>query len=63
MINTNKTFKFKGGDIMSLNSSRKVEVEERKAEENLKGTFISVMLLGSFIIVAWLGVWLLFLSR
>lgn len=32
-------------------------------EQNLKGTFTSVMLLGGFIIVTWVSVFLLFLSR
>ncbi|MCG7344302.1 cytochrome c oxidase subunit 2A [Sporosarcina sp. ACRSL] len=30
---------------------------------NLKGTFISVMLLGVFILVLWFGLYALFLSR
>ena len=30
---------------------------------NLKGTFISVMLLGVFILVTWFGLYALFLSR
>lgn len=34
-----------------------------KEEDSFKGTFISVMLLGGFIIITWVGVWSLFLSR
>jgi len=37
--------------------------EETKEEESYKGTFVSVMLLGGFLILSWIGVWLLFLSR
>ena len=32
-------------------------------EHSLKGTFAGVMLLGAFLIVSWLGVFLLFLQR
>jgi hypothetical protein len=32
-------------------------------EENLKGTFASVMLLGGFLAVSWLLVFILFLTR
>lgn len=43
------------------------EETERKTEEkkeySLKGTFISVMLLGVFIIVSWAGVFALFQLR
>lgn len=42
---------------------KNVEDQNVEAEPDFKGTFISVMLLGGFIIVTWLGVWLLFLSR
>lgn len=34
-----------------------------KPEPNLKGTLISVGILGLFIIVSWVGVWALYLSR
>ena len=33
-----------------------------KSGIDLRGTFISVMLLGGFIIISWLGIYLLFLS-
>lgn len=32
-------------------------------EHSLKGTFVSVMLLGGFLIVTWLGVFMLFIYR
>lgn len=39
------------------------EEHETEKEITLKGTFLSVMLLGIFIIISWTGAWLLFLSR
>src|SRR5690625_3370463 len=50
--------------IMSKNhhESSKDNVPE-KSGIDLRGTFISVMLLGGFIIISWLGIYLLFLSR
>ncbi|MEN1969392.1 cytochrome c oxidase subunit 2A [Lentibacillus sp. N15] len=42
---------------------KSVEKLESKQNSSLKGTFASVMLLGAFIIVSWVGVWILFLSR
>lgn len=32
-------------------------------EESLKGTFVSVMLLGGFLAVSWFGVFIIFLLR
>ncbi|CAG7647702.1 cytochrome c oxidase subunit 2A [Paenibacillus allorhizosphaerae] len=32
-------------------------------DQNLSGTFVSVMILGAFLLVTWVGVFLLFLSR
>ena len=45
-------------------SERKV-TEKRKLDEKnqLKGTFVSVMILGALIVVCWVGVWMLYLSR
>ncbi|MGM8365384.1 cytochrome c oxidase subunit 2A [Virgibacillus sp. W0181] len=37
--------------------------DEDSKEHSFKGTFVSVMLLGGFLIVSWIGVWALFLSR
>ncbi|GGB33110.1 cytochrome c oxidase subunit 2A [Virgibacillus dakarensis] len=39
------------------------ESSTQKKNPELKGTFISVMLLGVFIIVSWAGVYALFMSR
>lgn len=39
------------------------EQEIEATDETLKGTFVSVMLLGAVIFLSWMGVWLLFLSR
>ncbi|WP_203245892.1 cytochrome c oxidase subunit 2A [Sporosarcina beigongshangi] len=36
---------------------------EMDAEVSLKGTFISVMLVGIFILISWFGLYALFLSR
>lgn len=41
----------------------KKEVSEENKEVDLRGTFLSVMLLGGFIIVSWAGVWALFMYR
>ncbi|WP_256759921.1 cytochrome c oxidase subunit 2A [Cohnella sp. WQ 127256] len=32
-------------------------------EESLKGTFVSVLLLGAFLLLTWLGIFILFISR
>lgn len=32
-------------------------------EQSLKGTFVSVMLLGGFLALTWLGVFFLFITR
>jgi hypothetical protein len=34
-----------------------------KEKDSLKGTFTSVMLLGGFIALSWLGVFILFINR
>jgi len=34
-----------------------------KEQQSLKGTFVSVMLLGAFLAVTWIGVFLLFVAR
>lgn len=41
----------------------KKEKTDKAEETDLKGTFISVGILGLFIIVSWAGVWYLFISR
>ncbi len=37
--------------------------EQREQEPALRGTFASVMLLGAFIAVSWIGVFVLFIHR
>ncbi|MEC5422510.1 cytochrome c oxidase subunit 2A [Virgibacillus sp. C22-A2] len=48
---------------MSSVQERKPQTDTQKEEPNLKGTFISVMLIGLFIIVSWAGVFALFIGR
>ncbi|MFC5604139.1 cytochrome c oxidase subunit 2A [Sporosarcina koreensis] len=51
---------------MATNKTKKNPVQQSGNPEtgiNLKGTFISVMLLGIFILVTWFGLYALFLSR
>lgn len=40
-------------------------LDKQKLDENssLKGTFVSVMILGVLIIITWFGVWILYLWR
>ena len=37
--------------------------QNAEKEKNLKGTFISVLLVGGFIVLSWTGVYLLFMNR
>ncbi|MDF2961249.1 MAG: Cytochrome c oxidase subunit IIa family [Paenibacillus sp.] len=37
--------------------------KQPKHEESLKGTLVSVMLLGAFLILTWVGVFALFVAR
>lgn len=37
--------------------------EKQKKDNDFKGTFASVMLLGGFLILSWAGVWILYLVR
>jgi len=51
---------------MATGNSKKSPVQQSGNQQtgiNLKGTFISVMLLGVFILVTWFGLYALFLSR
>ncbi|TMV47636.1 cytochrome c oxidase subunit 2A [Paenibacillus mesophilus] len=36
---------------------------EHGSEPSLKGTFAAVMLLGAFLLVSWLGVFVLYMAR
>jgi hypothetical protein len=51
------------GDLMAkvLKDNPGVSPEEKEPE--LKGTFASVMLVGAFIVITWIGAFSLFLSR
>jgi hypothetical protein len=48
------------GQIDSPNKEEKVKPEK---DSGLKATFISVMLLGAFLVVTWTIVFILFISR
>jgi len=37
--------------------------EKSGEEQSLKGTFVSVMLLGGFLALTWIGVFVLFIAR
>jgi F0F1-type ATP synthase assembly protein I len=37
--------------------------DQKQHDESLKGTFASVMLVGAFIAVTWVGVYVLFIAR
>lgn len=43
--------------------NRKMKSDTEKNEPDLKGTFISVMLIGVFLIVSWVGIYTLFMVR
>ncbi|MBU8567840.1 cytochrome c oxidase subunit 2A [Virgibacillus pantothenticus] len=42
---------------------KKINEEQQSQEPNLKGTLISVLLLGLFIIVAWGSIFYIFIDR
>lgn len=44
-------------------SDRRFSNMSKNKEPSLKGTFASVLILGAFILVSWLGVFLLYLAR
>ena len=39
------------------------EVVEEKEEQDLRGSLVSVLFLGVFLILSWAGVWILYLVR
>jgi len=43
--------------------AEKIEKEQSGKEHSLSGTFVSVMLLAGFIIITWLGIFVLFIVR
>lgn len=50
--------------IRKPDQSEKNQVDTKKHEEvSLKGTFVSVMLLGGFLALTWLAVFVLFIAR
>lgn len=48
---------------MAKREEKVLSKEEEKHEPDLRGTFISVSILGIFLVVTWIGVWALYLSR
>jgi len=42
---------------------KELKQESHHEEPNLKGTFISVMFVGGFIVISWLVVFIIFLMR
>ncbi|MED3738002.1 cytochrome c oxidase subunit 2A [Virgibacillus pantothenticus] len=44
-------------------NEKKINEEQQSQEPNLKGTLISVLLLGLFIIVAWGSIFYIFIDR
>lgn len=42
---------------------RATQPQRKHNEESLKGTFVSVMLLGLFLVLSWVGMFLLFIAR
>mgnify|MGYP001444752255 CR=1 FL=1 len=53
-----------GADTASKSAVvRKASAAQEQGQPSLKGTFLSVMLLGGFIALTWLGVFVLYLMR
>ncbi|PWU67799.1 cytochrome c oxidase subunit 2A [Gracilibacillus dipsosauri] len=52
---------------MKLNKKKEANTVGKQVENNkeasLKGAFVSVLFLGSFIALLWLGIWSLFMAR
>lgn len=50
-----------------MNRMPKLEKTEEQLEQHeevdLRGTFVSVCVIGAFILLSWLGVWYIFISR
>jgi hypothetical protein len=45
------------------NDTNKDRAGKQGSEPSLKGTFAAVMLLGAFLLVSWLGVFILYMAR
>ena len=52
----------KGEKVMATPEKSEQQVEQHK-EHDLKGSLVSVLFIGFFILASWLGVWYLFLVR
>jgi len=50
-----------GGDKMA--NDKKTNPKKQQEEHELKGTFISVLFVGGFILASWIAVFLLFILR
>lgn len=53
----------KGADMKPGGETAAAQTETRHEEPALKGTFVSVLLLGGFLAITWLAVFLLFMAR
>lgn len=51
------------GEVDMPKPVEKEQQMERHEEFDLRGSFISVIILGAIILTSWLGVWYLFISR
>lgn len=47
----------------SVNREAKVPKQTQPQQENLKGTFASVLIVGAIILLSWFGIFGLFLER
>lgn len=53
-----------GNGLAPLKEDHKpMKVSQQTEEPSLKGAFVSVLMLGAFIFVTWMGVYYLFISR
>lgn len=50
-------------DKTKSNLKKSVEKNIHREEHSLKGTFVSVMMLGGFLVLSWLSVFILFIFR
>ncbi|SDD31813.1 hypothetical protein SAMN02799630_02721 [Paenibacillus sp. UNCCL117] len=49
--------------LQEINRDVKKQTKEERREPVLSGTFASVMLLGLFLVLSWVGIFILFLVR
>ncbi|MFB9277986.1 cytochrome c oxidase subunit 2A [Cohnella cellulosilytica] len=50
-------------DDQSVSKPQEGHAEPERKEQSLKGAFASVMLLGAFLAITWVGVFILFVAR